>query len=188
MSEATMRQVVGDHSVTEVLTIGREAIQAKAKKRLQELCDQYENGIQIVQLVLQDVNPPKPVRASFNEVNEANQERERMINEAEARYNRIIPEAKGQAKQTVQEAEGYATERVNRAQGDVKRFLALQKEYNKAPDVTRTRLYLEMLSEVLPEAERRVVVDQNAEGLVSILPLDRMMSQSGGNASKGGAK
>jgi membrane protease subunit HflK len=184
MSEATMRQVVGDHSVTEVLTIGREAIQVKAKDALQELCNQYDTGIEVIQLVLQDVNPPKPVRASFNEVNEANQERERMINEAEARYNRVIPTARGKAQQTIQEAEGYATERVNQARGDVARFTALEAEYEKAPEVTRTRLYLETMADVLPAAQRRVVIDDSVKGMMPLMSLDGTSLPGRGRAAK----
>jgi membrane protease subunit HflK len=171
MSESSMRQVVGDRSVTEVLTIGREQIQIDAKDKLQELCDHYETGLEILQLVLQDVNPPEPVRPSFNEVNQAIQERERRINDAWAEYNRVIPEAKGKAKQTIQGAEGYATERVNRALGEVARFNALQREYAKAPAVTRTRLYLETMKRALPKAESRVLVAPELESLVPLLSL-----------------
>jgi membrane protease subunit HflK len=172
MAESSMRKVVGDHSVNEVLTIGREAIQAKAKESLQATCDRYGTGIHIEQLVLQDVNPPKPVRESFNEVNQAIQERERAVNQAWARYNSVIPTARGSAAQATQTAEGYATERVNRARGDVERFLALQKEYAKAPEVTQSRLYLETLSDVVPRARQRVYIDDRLKGLLPVLPLD----------------
>jgi membrane protease subunit HflK len=171
MSEAAMRQVIGDHSVTEVLTVGREAIQVKARERLQELCDTYETGIRVLQLVLQNVDPPEPVRPSFNEVNQAIQERERSINEAWAEYSRVIPEAKGKAEQAIQSAEGYATERVNQARGQTNRFLALQTEYQKAPQVTRSRLYLETLGAVLPKAGKRIVLDQDLKGLLPLLQL-----------------
>ena len=179
ISEASMRLVVGDRSVSEVLTIGRVSIQAQAKDELQQLCDRYETGIEILQLVLQDVNPPKPVRASFNEVNEAIQERERKINQAWARYNSVIPEARGKAAQTVQSSEGYAAERVNQSKGDVARFVALEQEYRKAPKVTHTRLYLETMSEVLPKAHRRIFLDEALKGLLPLLPL---------TAQKGGAQ
>jgi membrane protease subunit HflK len=172
MAEASMRQVVGDHSVTEVLTIGRESIQVSAKEALQGLCDRYHTGIEIRQLVLQDVNPPKPVQDSFNEVNQAIQERERLINQAWARYNSVIPEARGKAEQTIQAAEGYATERVNKSRGDAQRFVAMQEEYAKAPVVTRTRLYLETMTGVLPAAKRRIFVDDQIKGLLPLLPLD----------------
>ncbi|HTM46407.1 MAG TPA: FtsH protease activity modulator HflK [Polyangiaceae bacterium] len=171
MSEAAMRQVIGDHSVTEVLTVGRETIQSKARERLQELCDTYETGIRVLQLVLQNVDPPEPVRPSFNEVNQAIQERERSINEAWAEYSRVIPEAKGKAEQAIQSAEGYATERVNQARGQANRFLALQTEYQKSPQVTRSRLYLETLGAVLPKAGKRIVLDQDLKGLLPLLQL-----------------
>lgn len=171
MSEAAMRQVIGDHSVTEVLTVGREAIQVKAREALQGMCDRYETGIKVLQLVLQNVDPPEPVRPSFNEVNQAIQERERAINEAWAEYSRVIPEAKGKAEQTVQTAEGYATERVNQAKGQSERFLKLQTEYVKAPEVTRSRLYLETMASVLPKAGKRVVLDEDLKGVLPLLPL-----------------
>jgi membrane protease subunit HflK len=136
MSEASMRQVVGDHNVTELLTVGREAIAAKAKDMLDELCKRYDTGIVVQQLVLQDVDPPEPVRPSFNEVNQAIQERERAINDAWAEYNQEIPRAGGRAEQQLQAAEGFAVERVNRAKGEAQRFLAMHEEYVKAPEVS----------------------------------------------------
>ncbi len=171
ISEAVMRQVVGDRSVTEVLTVGREAIQIAAKQRLQKLCDHYQTGIEVLQLVLQDVNPPEAVRDSFNEVNQAIQERERLINQAKAEYNKVIPENRGKAQQQIEASEGYAAERVNRAQGEVQRFVSVQKEYAKAPRVTRTRLYLETLGRVLPKANRRVILDSDLKNLVPLIPL-----------------
>jgi membrane protease subunit HflK len=171
MTEAAMRQVIGDHSVTEVLTVGREAIQVKAREKLQGMCDTYETGIRVLQLVLQNVDPPEPVRPSFNEVNQAIQERERAINEAWAEYSRVIPEARGKAEQAVQASEGYRTERVNQAKGHAERFLALQSEYAKAPQVTRSRLYLETLGTVLPNAGKRLVLDKELKGLLPVFPL-----------------
>ena len=174
MTEATMREVVGDHSVDEVLTVGREAIALQAREALQKLCDQYENGIEIQQLVLQDVNPPDEVKPAFNEVNQAIQEKERAINEALADYNSAVPHAKGQAEQQVRGAEGYSLERVNVAEGDAKRFEAVYEEYRKAPQVTRRRLYLETLARVLERAGSKVIVDQQAKGLLPLLPLDSL--------------
>jgi membrane protease subunit HflK len=171
MSEATMRQVVGDHSVTELLTVGRESIAAKAKDLLGDLCRRYDNGITVQQLVLQDVDPPEPVKPSFNEVNQAIQERERAINEAWAEYNQEIPRARGRADQAVEAAEGYAVDRVNRAQGDAQRFIALYEQYRKAPEVTRSRLYLETMSEVLPKAGKKLVVDEKARGILPLMQL-----------------
>lgn len=171
MVEATMRTVVGDHSVTETLTVGREAIALRAKELLADLCRLYENGISVQQLVLQDVDPPEPVRPSFNGVNQAIQERERAINDAWAEYNQEIPRARGLAEQKIEAAEGYAVDRVNRAKGDAQRFLALEAEYRKSPEVTRTRLYLETLSTVLPAAGKRFIFDEKARGILPMFPL-----------------
>jgi membrane protease subunit HflK len=171
MSEATMRRVVGDHSVDEVLTIGRASIAAEAKELLQELCNTYSTGISVQQLVLQDVNPPDAVKPSFNEVNQAIQEKEQLINRAWAEYNQEIPRARGVAQQTIQSAEGYAAERVNRARGEATRFEAIYEEYRKAPRVTRNRMYLETLNEVLPRMGKKVILDESQRGLLPLLNL-----------------
>jgi membrane protease subunit HflK len=172
MSEAAVRHVVGDHSVDEVITIGRAEIALKAKEELQRLCDLYGIGIEIQQLVLQDVNPPDPVRPAFNEVNEAIQEKERAINEAWAEYNQAVPRAKGEAEQMVRAAEGYALERENHALGDARRFEALYEEYRRAPDVTRRRMYLETMTALLPRLGRKVILDEKARGVLPLLQLD----------------
>ena len=177
MSEAAMRDVVGDHSVDEVLTVGRERIAAQAKDLLQEINDRYETGISVQQLVLQDVNPPDSVKPAFNEVNEAIQEKERLTNEALAEYNQAIPRARGDAQRVLQEAEGYAAERVNRARGEAARFESVYAEYRTAPRVTRTRLYLETLAEVMPKLGQKVIVDESG---ASILPL---LNLNGGRSS-----
>jgi membrane protease subunit HflK len=168
MTEAVMRRVVGDRTVNEVLTVGRQEIADLVHQQLQELCDQYETGIKVEQVVLQDVNPPDAVKPSFNEVNQAQQEREKLINEAQSEYNKVIPRARGEAQQVISEAEGFALERVNTARGDSARFAAVYEEYRKAPDVTRTRIYLETMNLVLPQVRNKVVVD---EDLRSVLPL-----------------
>jgi membrane protease subunit HflK len=171
MTEAAVRRVVGDSSVDEVITVGRERLAAEAMQELQALCDAYEIGIEVSQLIFQDVNPPEPVKPSFNDVNEALQEKERKINDAWAEYNQEIPKAAGEAGQAIQAAEGYATERVNNAAGDASRFTAVYREYAKAPSVTRKRLYLEALSEILPKIGKKVLVDQNQKNLVPLLNL-----------------
>ncbi len=171
MSEAAMRDVVGDHSVDEVLTVGRERIAAQAKDLLQEINDRYETGISIQQLVLQDVNPPDTVKPSFNDVNEAIQEKERLTNEALAEYNQAIPRARGDAQRVLEEAEGYAAERVNRARGEAARFAAVYEEYRDAPRVTRARMYLETISEVLPRMGQKVILDEEAGNLLPLLNL-----------------
>jgi membrane protease subunit HflK len=172
LNEAVMRAVVGDRSVTEVLTIGRQEVASEVEVLLQALCDQYETGLKIEQVVLQDVNPPDEVKPSFNEVNQAQQERERMINEARTAYNKVIPKARGEAQQTIQEAEGYATDRVNRARGDAARFGALVRAYRRAPEVTRRRLYLETIQSILPKVKRTVVLDADLQGILPLLSLD----------------
>jgi membrane protease subunit HflK len=172
MSEAVMRQVVGDHSVDEVITIGRETIALQAKQQLQDLCNLYGIGIDVQQLVLQDVNPPDAVKPAFNEVNQAIQEKERAINDAWADYNKSVPRAKGEAEQAIRSAEGYALERVNKAQGDASRFEALYEEYRKAPAVTRKRIYFETLAQVLPKVGRKLIVDEKAKGILPLLQLD----------------
>ena len=172
MNEAVMREVVGDRTVTEVLTVGRQEIEARVEERLQDLANQYEMGITIDQVVLQDVNPPDPVKPSWDEVNQAQQQRDRMINEARAEYNRVIPRARGEAQQTVLQAEGYALDRVNRAQGEATRFAAVQNAYRQAPDVTRRRLYLETMQRILPRVGRKLYIDTDATGVLPLLSLD----------------
>lgn len=176
ISEAVMRQVVGDHSVTEVLTTRRVEVSIEVQEKLQEILDTYDSGIHIVTVRLQDVNPPDQVKPAFNEVNEAKQERERTINEAWEAYNKVIPRAKGEALKMISEAEGYALDRVNRAMGDAQRFLSIYEEYKNAQEVTRRRLYLEALAEVLPKAGRKYIVDPEQGG---ILPLLRLGEKGG---------
>jgi membrane protease subunit HflK len=178
MNEAVMREVVGDHSVNEVLTVGREKIQVDAKNLLQQLCDRYETGLEVLQIVLQDVNPPDPVKPAFNEVNQAIQEKERLINEAWADYNQTVPNARGEAERVVRAAEGYALERINNARGDVARFVNIYDEYRKAPDVTRKRLYLETLNEVLPKTGRKLIIDSSMKGLLPLLNLDPIKQEA----------
>jgi membrane protease subunit HflK len=173
MNEAVMQEVVGDHSVNEVLTIGRQAIASDVERRLQELCDQYETGIRIEQIVLKDVNPPDTVKPAFNEVNQAQQEKERMINEARAEYNREVPRARGEALQTVQQSEGYATDRVNRAKGDAALFRELLAAYQRAPDVTRRRIYLETMAEIYPQIKHKIILDKDLKAIVPLLPLGK---------------
>ncbi|MCX7974766.1 MAG: FtsH protease activity modulator HflK [Candidatus Aminicenantes bacterium] len=171
LNEAVVRRIVGDSSVDEVLTIGRTRIANEAKEELQKLCDLYEIGLDVNQLILQDVNPPDPVKPSFNEVNEALQEKERKINEAWAEYNQEIPRALGEAEQMIRAAEGYSTERINQALGDAALFNSLFKEYSRAPLVTRQRLYLETLGEILPKIKRKIIIDEKQKGILPLLNL-----------------
>jgi membrane protease subunit HflK len=174
MNEAVIREVVGDRSVSEVLTVGRQEIAGEVEVRLQELCDQYETGVKVEQVVLQDVEPPDPVKPSFNEVNQAEQEKEKMINQAQADFNRVIPKARGEAKQTIEQAEGYATDRVNRARGDAARFNALLAAYRRAPEVTRRRLYLETMNDIFPKVKRKVILDSKAKNVLPLLNLEEV--------------
>jgi membrane protease subunit HflK len=181
ITEAVMREVVGDRTVNEVLTVGRQEVAALVEQRLQGLCDQYETGIKVEQVVLQDVNPPDAVKASFNEVNQAQQEREKLINEAQSEYNQVIPRARGEALKTIQQAEGYLLERVNQARGDSARFVALYESYRRAPEVTRKRIYLETMNTVLPKVSRKIVVDDKIRGLLPLLNLNPEPQPKGGN-------
>ena len=173
MNEAVMREVIGDRSVNEVLTTGRQEIATDMEQKLQEMCDQYENGIIINRILLQKVLPPKQVQDAFNEVNTAEQEKEKMINEALGNYNKIIPRAKGEGEQTVQQAEGYATDRVNRAKGDVSLFNDLLAAYKRAPEVTRRRMYLETMADVYPNVKQKIILDKDLEGILPLLPLGK---------------
>jgi len=172
ISESVMRQVVGDRSVDEVIILSRREVALEAKQRLQEILDAYGTGIHIVTVELKDVNPPDPVKPAFNEVNEAKQEMERMVNEAWETYNKSVPKASGEAERTIRQAEGYELNRVNRAKGDANKFLAVWKEYNRSKDVTRRRLYLETLDEVLPKLGRKYILDSEQKGLLQLLNLD----------------
>ncbi len=172
MSEAAMRKIVGDRTVNEVLTVGRQEVATSVEVLLQRMCDDYENGIRIDQVVLQDVNPPDPVKASFNAVNEAQQERETLINQAESEYNRVIPRARGEAQETIQRAEGYALSRVNRATGEADRFNSLYTEYIRAPEVTQKRIYLETMERLLPIIGNKVIIDESGTNVLPLLNID----------------
>jgi len=168
INEAIMREIVGDRTVNEVLTVGRQDIASTATVMMQKLADQYEMGIKVEQIVLQDVNPPEQVKPAFNEVNEAQQEKEKLINQARSEYNKVIPKARGEAQRTIEEAHGYALQRVNNAKGEAAKFSAVYEEYAKAKDVTRQRIYLETMNDVLQKVGKKLITDQNANG---ILPL-----------------
>jgi membrane protease subunit HflK len=173
MSESVMRRVVGNRLFDFVLTVGRAEIADRVKVEMQEVLDSYRTGIQVVNVKMQNVTPPEPVEAAFNEVNEAEQERESKINQAQAAYNREIPKAKGSALETISQAEGYALERVNKAQGEAKRFLDVLKEYRQAKDVTKRRLYLESMNRLLDKVDEIYVIDADQKGLVPLLDLQK---------------
>ncbi len=187
MNEAVMREVVGDRTINEVLTSGRGEIQQEVKDKLQSLANQYELGIKLDKVILQDVNPPESVKQSWNEVNEAQQERSSMINTAQAQYNKVIPKSRGEAEKTIEEAEGYAVERINNAQGDADLFKQVFSAYQKAPEVTRKRIYLETIGKVLAtrqrddgkggfvveQGPRKIIMDEDAKGLLPLLNLNQ---------------
>jgi membrane protease subunit HflK len=174
MTEAVMREVVGDRTVTEVLTVGRQEIETRVVEQLQALVTQYEMGIAVDQVVLQDVNPPDPVKPSWDAVNQAQQQRDRLINEARAEYNKVVPRAKGEAEQAILQAQGYSLDRVNRAQGDSARFKSLYEAYRRAPDVTRRRMHLETMERVLPQVGGKLFLDKDAKGILPLLPIERI--------------
>jgi membrane protease subunit HflK len=171
ISEAALRQIVGDRTVNEVLTVGRTEIATNMEELVQQICTEYSLGVKIDQIVLQDVNPPDPVKAAFNAVNQAQQEKETLINQAKSEYNKVIPKASGQAQETIQKAEGYATERVNNALGEVARFNAIYKEYIKAPEVTKRRIYLETMETVLPKLGNKIITDNKGNNILPLLQM-----------------
>ena len=173
VSESVMREAVGDRTVDEVITIGRQAIESEALARLQQIVNEYEMGLTIDQIQLKSVDPPEPVQFSFDEVNQAKQEREKLINISKGEYNKAVPRTRGEADQHIERAKGYAIQRVNEAEGDATRFRALLTEYLKAPEVTRKRLYLETLGEVLPRIRSKIILDDEAQ---QVLPLFQLNS------------
>ena len=173
LSEASMREVIGDRTVDEVITIGRQDIEINALRRMQELVKLYNLGIRVDQVQLKNVNPPRQVESSFNEVNKAQQDRENMINIANGDYNKVVPKAKGEAEQTIQTAEGYRFKRVNEAEGDGAAFTSVLEQYVKAPEITRTRIYYETMGEAVPQMGQKIIVDESLRQFLPILPLSQ---------------
>ena len=171
LSESVMREVIGDRTVDEVLTIGRHDIETSTLKRLADLSSQYDLGIQIQQVQLTSVRPPPAVQAAFNDVNQAQQEKQTAINQAWAVYNDAVPNARGQAKEREKQAEAYAFRRVNEAKGEGQKFSLLLAEYRKAPEVTRRRLYLEAMQAILPSLQKKIIIDDSLKNILQTLPL-----------------
>lgn len=171
ISEATVREVVGDRTVDEIITIGRQEIEDTVLDRMRTLAERYHLGVSINQVQLKNVNPPEPVQPSFNEVNRAQQDRENFINLANGEYNKAVPHARGSADQKIREAEGYRFKRINEAEGDAAAFTNVFEQYVKAPDVTRTRIYLETLGLVLPQARQQIIVDDTVQQILPMLPF-----------------
>ena len=172
ISEAVMREVVGDRTVDEIITIGRQEIEVSGLARMRTLAERYNLGVSINQVQLKNVNPPVPVQSSFNEVNRAQQDRENVINIANGEYNKAVPRARGEADQTIRAAEGYRFKRINEAEGDAAAFNQVLEQYLKASDVTRARIYLETLGEVLPQARQQFIVDDSVQQIMPMLPLN----------------
>jgi modulator of FtsH protease HflK len=178
MAEAAMRKTIGDRTVNEVLTVGRQEVASHVEVLLQQMCDEYQNGIRVDQVVLQDVNPPESVKPSFNAVNQAQQERETLINQAESEYNQIIPRAKGEADETLSIAQAYALNRVNRAKGEAERFQSLYQEYMKASEVTKQRIYLETMERILPKLGNKIIVDEKGNNVLPYMNLDQVRKEA----------
>ena len=171
VSESVMREVVGDRTVDEVITVGRQEIEVVALQRMQKLVDNYKMGLSIDQVQLKDVNPPPPVQPSFNEVNQAQQQREQLINLANGEYNKVVPKARGEADQKIRSAEGYALKRVNEAEGDTAKFTALFTEFLKAPEVTKRRLHLETMRSIIPKMGKKIILDSDAKQILPLLQI-----------------
>ncbi|MDD1651373.1 MAG: FtsH protease activity modulator HflK [Methylococcaceae bacterium] len=176
LSESVMREIIGDRTVDEIITIGRQEIEDTSLSRLRDLSTRYHLGVTVNQVQLKNVDPPVPVQPSFNEVNRAQQDRENAINLANGEYNKAVPRARGEADQTIRAAEGYRFKRINEAEGDAAAFTAVLEEYVKAPEVTRTRIYLETLSEVLPVARQNIIVDEGVQQILPMLPLPQNLT------------
>ncbi len=171
LTEGVICEVVGDRTVDEVLTIGRTEIETEGLLRLKAILEKLSMGVTAEQIQLKNVHPPGPVQRSFDEVNRAQQEREQMINEANGEYNRVIPKAKGLADQRISGAEGFAVQRINEAEGDVARFKELLIQYDKAPAITKQRLYLETMNEVLPQIGSKIIIDEDAKQFLPLMNL-----------------
>lgn len=169
-SESVTRRIVGNMDFDYVLG-NRDLLAASVKKELQEQLNNLEAGVDLITVQFQDINPPDPVKPAFNEVNEADQDMKRLVNEAQETYNRVIPKARGNAKQIVEEARGYASERINDAKGQSGRFLDILKEYKVAPDVTRKRMYIETMQQVLPNVQMLYVIDKDQQSPIPLLNL-----------------
>jgi len=185
-SEAVMRKLVGDASVDEVITIGRDKIASDAEVEIQKMLDSFETGVEVVTVKLQSATPPEAVKDAFDEVNRARQNKERVINDARGERNRQIPAARGKRDRAISEAEGYRERLVRTTTGQVNAFLAQLAEYEKAPEITRTRLYLQTMEEILAAMESKIVVDESLRQVVPLLHLDSF--NVSGDIGKGGAQ
>ncbi len=182
-AEASMREVIGRNKIDEALTTGKAQIQEDTHQLLQGILDQYQAGVSVQAVQLQDVNPPEAVVAAFKDVASAKEDREKLINQSQSYRNDIIPKAKGEAAQMVNQAKGYAQARLTRAEGEANRFVKLLKEYNLAKDVISRRIYIETMEEILPNMEKIIIDGKGADRLLPFLPLER---QKAAKAAGGG--
>lgn len=183
-AEASMREVIGKSKIDEALTTGKAQIQQDTQTLLQGILDQYQAGVQIAAVQLQDVDPPEAVVAAFKDVASAKEDREKLINQAQGYRNDIIPRAKGEAAQLVNQAKGFAQARVNRAQGEANRFLKTLKEYNQAKEIISKRIYIETLEEIMPNVEKVIIDGKAGDRVIPYLPLDRLPKSSGTSAGE----
>ena len=179
-----MREVVGKSKIDEALTTGKAQIQQDTLVLLQSILDQYQSGVQIAAIQLQDVDPPEAVAAAFKDVTNAKEDREKLINQSQSYRNDILPKAKGEAAQVVNQAKGYAQARLNRAQGEANRFVATLKEYNQAKDIISKRLYIETMEEILPNIDKVIIDGKGGERVLPYLPLDRLKSRTNASAEE----
>jgi modulator of FtsH protease HflK len=184
-AEASMREVVGKSKIDEALTTGKAQIQQDTQVLLQAILDQYQAGVQIAAVQLQDVDPPEAVAAAFKDVTNAKEDREKLINQSQSYRNDILPRAKGEAAQMVNQAKGYAQARLNRAQGETNRFLAMLKEYNQGKDIITKRLYIETMEEILPSIDKVIIDGKGGERVLPYLPLERLKTKSAVTAEEG---
>lgn len=185
-AESALRQAVGHNKLDFIITSGRVEIEEQTRKQLINTLEGYNVGLHVAAVTLKEAKAPEQVKAAFDDVTKAREDRERFIHEAESYYNKIVPEAKGQAQQMLQEAEAYQQEAVNAALGDTQRFNMILPEYTKAPQVTKTRLYIDALEQVFSNSSK-VVVDTNAGNNLIYLPLEQLMQSVKTDASLGAA-
>jgi membrane protease subunit HflK len=183
VAETALRGIIGNRPIDDVLTTGKAEIQIQVKESMQVLLDKYASGVQILNTQLKNVSPPQPVDFAFKDVQSAKEDKDRLINEAKGYSNSIIPEARGKAAQIIAKAEGYREEAVNKAEGDAHRFLAQYKEYKKAPEVTKKRIYLETMEEIYP-GMKKVITSGNKSGVLPILPLNQGLGEALSSGSK----
>lgn len=179
VAEAVLRQVIGSRKIDDALTEGKYEIQEEAKKLTQELLDDYQAGILVIAVQLQDVNPPEEVSAAFKDVASAKEDKSKFINEAEGYRNDVIPKARGEAASIIKQAEGYKIERIRKAEGDVAKFNQILAEYLKGKEVTRNRLYIETMESVLPHMKKFIIEGDGDSSLLKFLPIsDQIMPES----------